>query len=82
MQHRITGKSGEQGTVSYPYKVTLHGIMPALAWIWLRNNQVSHEITYGFDYDSDERLLGAKIVVAFQDAKQAHWFSLKYGGRG
>lgn len=64
--------------ISHPYKVILHGSMPALAWIWLRNNQVDYQITYGFDYDADERMIGEKVIINFSDATQAHWFALRW----
>lgn len=64
--------------ISHPYKVVLHGSMPTLAWIWLRNNQVDYQITYGFDYDADERMIGEKVIINFSDATQAHWFALRW----
>lgn len=64
--------------ISHPFKVVIHGAMPALAWIWLRNNQVAYEITYGFEHDGDDQVTGERIVVHFCNAEQAAWFALKW----
>lgn len=63
---------------SHPYRVVICGRMPTLAWIWLRNNRVDYQITYGFDYDCDERMIGEKVLINFSDAMQAHWFALRW----
>lgn len=64
--------------ISHPYKVVLRGAMPALAWIWLRNNQVDYDILYRFEYNHDEEIQGEIAEIYFADSQQAHWFALKW----
>lgn len=60
------------------YIVELWEDMPVEAYIWLRNNKIAYEESYGFRY-SDEQVVGMTTVLEFENIEDATWFKLKWG---